>query len=87
MSCPLHLKYHTLPEPVLQLPKMPVPLRLMQPVLMSPVSDPVSGLLLPVCELGPGLESAVAPDSVLCLDSVLGLDLDSDLDLVPGLGV
>jgi hypothetical protein len=42
-----------LPEPVLQLPKLPVLLWLMQPMLMSPVPDPVSGLLLPVSDLEP----------------------------------
>jgi hypothetical protein len=39
----------------------------MQPELMSPVPDPVSGLLLPVSDLEP----------------VLGLGLESALDLSP----
>ena len=44
----------------------------MQPVLMSPVPDPVSGLLLPVSDLESALGLVLAPDSVLVLapDSV-----------------
>ena len=45
----------------------------MQPVLMSPVLDPVSGLLLPVSDLKPGVWLAPDSDSVSVPDLVLVL--------------